>query len=407
VKAQYGQVVLVDNGGFFPETDSQRDLAWFLMDVMRVLSTDAVGLGERDLRFGASYLRAQLKRTRLPMVCANLIDKRTRKPLFAAYFIKQTGNVRVGIFGLLSDKADLGPSKDSLRVEEPTAVARQVVAELRKKGADVVVLLAQLGKVESEDLVSAVDGIDALIVGHDAPMIPKGRMIKNTVACYGGEQGQYVCRTQLTLDAKRRATTGEAETVMLGPEIGDKPEVLRLVKSFEDGFNEKQRKAEMERATKQQVKAAESSSDRYLGADLCIRCHQNEGEQWKTTSHSVAWETLVQAKKEAAPECISCHVVGFNQPGGFASAAGTPQLGNVQCENCHGMGTRHDAFVKTPQKITEATCKQCHSGEQDPGFSFEKKLPLIVHSNTSGETLKQHRLKMERGAPSTMKGSAH
>ena len=36
--------------------------------------------------------------------------------------------------------------------------AQRTVAELRKKGATVVVLLSQLGKVESEDLVTAVDG---------------------------------------------------------------------------------------------------------------------------------------------------------------------------------------------------------------------------------------------------------
>jgi len=31
VRAQYGQVLLVDNGGFFPEQDDYEDAAWFLM----------------------------------------------------------------------------------------------------------------------------------------------------------------------------------------------------------------------------------------------------------------------------------------------------------------------------------------------------------------------------------------
>ena len=38
---QYGQVVLVDNGGFFPEAPNEQDVAWFLMDAMHVLNTDA------------------------------------------------------------------------------------------------------------------------------------------------------------------------------------------------------------------------------------------------------------------------------------------------------------------------------------------------------------------------------
>jgi 2',3'-cyclic-nucleotide 2'-phosphodiesterase (5'-nucleotidase family) len=119
---------------------------------------------------------------------------------------------------------------------------------MRKKGVDVVVLLGQLGKIENEDLVSAVDGVNAVVVGRDTPMIPKGRMIKNTVACYGGEQGYYLCKTVLTLDARRQVTSGEADAVMLGPEVGDQPEIHMLVKNFEVGFNEKLRKAGAEGA---------------------------------------------------------------------------------------------------------------------------------------------------------------
>ena len=247
IRAQYGQVALVDDGGFFPEADGQQDLAGFIIDVMNRLNTDAVGVGERDLRYGASFLRAQVKRNRLPVVCANLIEKRSRKPLFNPYLVKKIGGVEVGFFGLIGEKVDLGPSRDSLLVEAPAAVATRTIAEMRKKGVDVVVLLGQLGKIENEDLVSAVDGVNAVVVGRDTPMIPKGRMIKNTVACYGGEQGHYVCKTVLTLDARRQVTSGEADAVMLGPEVGDQPEIYKLVKSFEDGINAKHRKAETER----------------------------------------------------------------------------------------------------------------------------------------------------------------
>ena len=248
IRAQYGQVALVDNGGFFPESDGQQDLAWFIMDVMNRLNTDAVGIGERDLRYGASFLRAQLKRNRLPVVCANLIEKRSRKPLFNPYLVKKIGGVEVGFFGLIGENVNLGPSRDSLLVEEPAAVATRTIAEMRKKGVDVVVLLGQLGQLGNEDLVSKVDGVNAVVVGRDTPIMPKGQWIKNTVACYGGDQGYYMCETVLTLDTMRHVTTGEADAVMLGPEVRDQPEIYKLVKSFEDGFNARLRKPEAERA---------------------------------------------------------------------------------------------------------------------------------------------------------------
>lgn len=391
--AQFGQVLLVDAGGFFPELPNQHDVAWFMMDAMKLLGTDAVGVGERDLKYGLAWLKSQQKRTGLMIVSANLLDKKSGKPVFEPYTIKKVGNVKVGIFGLISDKVDLGPARDSLVAQDPLVAAKKAVADLRKSGATVIVLLSQLGKVESEDLVTVVTGVDAVITGRNIPLIQKGRLIKNTVVAYGGEQGQYVGRTMFTIDAKGKPLSGENDMFILSPEVGEKPEVLALVKSFEDAFNEKMRKSQMEQDAQKQIKS-EESPERFLGAELCVRCHAEEGEQWKTTSHSVAWQTLVNAKKDATQECIGCHSVGYQQPGGFMSQTATPHLSNVQCENCHGIGTQHEAFATTPHRITEQVCITCHKGDNDPEWNWEKKLPRIAHSNFSGETIKNMKNKM-------------
>ena len=381
----------MDAGGFFPESDApeHRDVASFLMDAHVLLGTDAVGAGEKELRFGYSFLKANVERSRLPMVCSNLFLRKTGKPALTPYIIKKVGTVNVGIFGLMSDKFSYGPSQDSLRVDEPVATARRIVAEMRKKGATVTVLLSQLGKVDSEDLVAAVPGIDVLIVGHASSLLMKGRMIKNTVACYGGEKGQHIGRTIVSLDAKRAQATGESETFMLSPEVGERAEIAKLVKTFEDGFNEKQRKLQKERAVEASKAKAAESPDRYLGADLCMRCHQSEGDQWKSTSHAVAWKTLTDGGNDTKAECVGCHVVGYRKPGGFQGVGDAPKLANVQCESCHGMGTMHESFANPRKTVTEATCVACHQGENDAHWNWQTKRALIVHSNRSGETLKK------------------
>lgn len=387
MKTQYGQVVVVDNGGFFPEEGDSlyRDKAWFLMDGTVLIGGDASGMSEKELKYGRSWLLAQLKRSRLNMVCANVWDKTTKKPLVQPYVIVKKGTVNVGIFGLTSDKVDLGPSRDSLTLEDPVVAAQRTVAEMRKKGATVVVLLSMLGKVESEDLVTTVDGIDLVIAGRNVPVIQKGRMIKNTLACYGGEQGQHIGRSVLTLDAARKMTTGENDVFVLGPEVGEKPEVLQLVKSFNDSFNDKMRKLEKERAARAALETGgetaggKPSADHYVGMEVCARCHQPEVQQWATTAHARAWQTLVDQKKESTPECITCHVVGYKQPGGFQTADDAAKLGNVQCESCHGMGTTHEAMPAQKQRITEATCRTCHNQTTSPTFDFAVFQPHIVH----------------------------
>lgn len=399
IRTSYSQVLLVDGGGFFPEDDLHQDVAWFLMDAMKVLGVDAVGMSERELRFGLGYLKAQLKRTQLPMVCANLYEKSSGKLVLAPYVVKQVGSVKVGVFGLMSNTVALGPLGDTLRVEEPTAAAKRTVAELRKRGATVVVLLAQLGKVEGEDLVTAVEGIDAVILGHNMPLLQKGRLIKNTVACYGGEQGQYIGRTLLTLDAKRKMASGDNETFLLGPEIADKKEMAALVKGFNDSFNEKLQKLQKEKAAKDAEKAAQGAPEHYLGGEVCARCHAAEAAQWKATRHAQAWQSLVDAKKDGDPACITCHVVGYNQAGGYKDQATTAAMANVQCESCHGMGSTHDAFSSSPRKVTELTCRICHTKEVSPGFDYALYLPYVSHAGT-GQKLPLPGSPMKKQAPS-------
>jgi hypothetical protein len=375
--------MLVDGGGFFPEQADYEDVAWFLMDGMKLLGTDAVGVGDKELRYGRSFLLANMRRTKLPLVNANLIDKSTKKPLVAPWVIKKVGSAKVGVFGLMSDKVDTGPSRDSLFVEEPTAAATKAVAALRKQGATVIVLLSQLGKVETEDLVTAVQGIDAVVVGRNVPLLQKGRLIQGTVACYGGEQGQYLGRTILNLTAAGRSAGGDNETYMLGPEVGEKQEVLTLVKSFEDSFNDKLRQKEKERIAKDQVSQTSQSGlevDHYLGAEVCGRCHVSEMAQWKTTAHAKAWETLVDNKVDSRPDCIPCHVVGYQQAGGFKTADDVARVADVQCESCHGMGTQHEAYPTAARRITEETCLTCHNSTTSPTFDFKVYQPHVVHT---------------------------
>ena len=89
-------MLLVDAGGFFPESDApeQQDVANFLMDGMKLVGTDAVGTGDKELRYGYSFLKASVERSGLPVVCANLFLKKTGKPAFAPHLIKSVGSAR-------------------------------------------------------------------------------------------------------------------------------------------------------------------------------------------------------------------------------------------------------------------------------------------------------------------------
>jgi hypothetical protein len=384
----------VDAGGSFPDQDGRTDLAEFTYRSLVQLGAGAVGIGPRDLRHGVAFLRDLVRRTGAPVTCANLADKRTKLPLFPSGRVVVVAGVKVGVFALYSDRFELGPAADSLVVLDPENAAQAQVTALRNKGAQVIVLLAQLGRVGGEDLVSAVPGIDAVVLGNDVPVYEAGRRIGGTVASYSGEQGQHVGVITFALAPDGHVTDARCAVGSLGPEVREQPVVLKSVKAFEDAFNERMR---IEERSASVAAGDDDPVDHFVGESVCARCHASESQQWRTTAHSLAWETLQRVKKDATPECIPCHVVGFRQAGGYQTASTTPQLVNVQCENCHGMGTEHGENWLERHQVGEGTCRTCHNQERDPEFDFAAKFPLIVHGNTSGESIRIVKARREKG----------
>ena len=385
LRATNPNLLVVDTGGFFPEEAGYEAAAAFMLDAMKSLGVDAAGLGESDLRFGRGFLMSGIARTKLPVTCANLLDAATGRPLVAPYLLRAAGRAKVGFFGLLSPAADLGPSRDSLRVSDPLEVAERTVAALRARGATVIVLLSELGKIESEEVANVIEGIDVVIAGRRMPLFASGRRIGRSLVVYGGEQSHYVGLARLALDAAGRAASGDAATHVLGPDVAEQPAMLASVRAFETGFNEELKRREAQEALR--AVAGESADDdeprdHFVGAEVCARCHRSEYEQWRTTPHARAWATLVEQHAEARTDCVPCHVVGYRKPGGFQGTGDAPRLVNVQCENCHGMGTGHDA-TRTGAKLTEATCRQCHDDTSSPAFSFTVFQPHIVHRRPS------------------------
>jgi len=118
----------------------------------------------------------------------------------------------------------------------------------------------------------------------------------------------------------------------------------------------------------------------FSGSDACGVCHELEHETWLFTQHAGAYDTLVRHGQTGDPECVSCHVVGFDQPGGFSSSEPTKALEGVGCESCHGRGGPHLSpdFVKDGNYAT--ACATCHNTEHSLGFDYATFRPKISHA---------------------------
>jgi hypothetical protein len=121
----------------------------------------------------------------------------------------------------------------------------------------------------------------------------------------------------------------------------------------------------------------------YVGIDACTNCHEDARAVWDKTRHAQAYKTLADAYKEYNLDCVSCHVTGYDRPGG-STVTHVAELKDVQCEVCHGPGSLH-AGAKDPEKVAMPvpkpngdTCLACHHPPHVHAFDPAEKMPKIL-----------------------------
>jgi len=149
------------------------------------------------------------------------------------------------------------------------------------------------------------------------------------------------------------------------------------------------------------------SSGKYVGVGgfagepegaQCAACHNGDSQpdkvtEWKETKHAKMFTDGINGVKSPTykASCIRCHVVGYDKSAtnnGFdevAAAEGwtfpdTPlvatnwdnmvenypnsaNMANIQCENCHGPGSRHNSAVSDNKIVVSyesGVCAKCH-----------------------------------------------
>lgn len=334
--------------------------------------------------------------------------------------------------------------------DEVEAVAASL--SLRQDG-EVVVLVYQGDHLRARAVAEAVGGIDFVVVGHDPRRRDEPESVEGLHLVEAYDQGRYVGRLKLYgssfegpfVDARgggmeRRAslrrqiehvendlrllevrTGGEsnAMTERLEARLADLQTELdeqirqaieipeegraflfdaiamvpgyRLHEEMQERREEYNRSlAELSRGVEREVIPVADGEAFYIGTDQCTACHGAAHSFWEGTAHSSAVATLEERHKEYDQNCIGCHVVGWEEPGGSvlgqlvyeAEIGGhgfEKDLRDVGCESCHGPGSEHFVAPLDAQGVaqniiaapTEAQCVQCHVPEHSPRFDFD------------------------------------
>ena len=197
-EAQGAEVILADAGDYsqgtvYVSVNKGADA----VTMMNATGYDVVTLGNHEFDYGYAQLVENMKAAKFQVLCADVLGA-DGKTIYDANTIIEKGGVKIGFFGLETPEAQTKANPKLIQGlkflagadgKELYNCAAAQVADLKAKGADLVVCLAHLGVDESSepytsyDLAKNVQGIDFIIDGHSHTVMtagPNGEHIQST-----------------------------------------------------------------------------------------------------------------------------------------------------------------------------------------------------------------------------------
>lgn len=369
------------DSGFATEAPKIIEVGGAKLGVFGVILPGAIpNLTVADPAAAATTAIGDLRKRGAQLVVA-LIQAPTKRE--AAAYVRTLKGVDVAIAGL----GALAPEPDKIdRRPEQLGDAWLVVPGNR-------------GQIVSRLDITLRPGTAPLVdaIGPVAAEVERGRLAKQ-IDELGGELAafakdpsadpSFVAQKQRELDDAKARDQALAKTPLQAPATGSYfafQQVTINKKLACDGaidaakveYSKAAGEANVKAAAARPAPVAPAGTATYIGVEECDTCHAKEVAFWKKTRHASAWHTLEESGKQLDYECTSCHVTGWDKPGG-ATMAKTEGMVDVQCETCHGPGSLHaEAEGKEKPKslvlkpADDLCATQCHTPQHSDTFQLQ------------------------------------
>jgi hypothetical protein len=230
LKGANPEMLLLDSGNFSAsglldentqntELDMQRTIV--NLKAMELMNYDALNIGEDEFNFGEGFFGENADKLKLNFISANL-----KAGKILPYIIKDLAGVKTGIIGLTNHKAK-DKTKNIKIIESKTAL-KDSVAQLKAKGADMIILLSNLGGEEDAKLINEIKGIDVLIDSQALPSNSAEFKPGDTIVLRPAWQGRRLGKAVLSLKDKR-ITGYKTEEIRVSDKFPDALEILSIL----------------------------------------------------------------------------------------------------------------------------------------------------------------------------------
>jgi Cytochrome c554 and c-prime len=405
----------MDLGGQAKRFGKQAEMKFdFALRALVAMGYHVVGFGPQDLAMDVLSLAINMPEAKNPFVSANVGIVDFDSGFTKRYRIIEAGDMKIGVTTVLgkSQIAGLKNSND-LKLVEPYQAIPEVLPKLINAHCDHLILLSFADPDETKDLARRFPEFDFVVTAKGAEVPSKAPQPidgTNTQLIGVGEKAEYVVVVGLY---KNGTPPWRYQLVPLDARFPEAPEMQKQLEEYQH---------DLETLGLEGLGIKPNSHPtgrKFAGSKVCADCHTTAAAVFEKTPHAKATETLEKLKppRQFDPECLSCHVTGWDPQkffpftSGYLSLEKTPQLVGNGCENCHGPAARHaeveQGDVKTTDKEREELraalrlkivsnegnkpgqefakgkvvqmCTQCHDPDNSPEFDFQSYWPKVEH----------------------------
>jgi S-sulfosulfanyl-L-cysteine sulfohydrolase len=185
-----------------------------MVNVFNALKPDAM-TSHWEFTLGIDRVNEIVETLDFPFLGANIFDNEWDERAYEPYKMFVRGGVKIAVIGQafpympIANPGWMFPGL-SFGVREDNMA--ELVAEVRTKGAELVVLLSHNGFDVDRKLASRVSGIDVILTGHTHDALPEPVLVNKTMLIASGSNGKFI--TRLDLDVRDGGIRGFAHKLI-------------------------------------------------------------------------------------------------------------------------------------------------------------------------------------------------
>ncbi|QDT00446.1 multiheme c-type cytochrome [Adhaeretor mobilis] len=409
-------LVEFDMGGLTKRLGHQTEIKFrYAIDSLVKLGYDAVGLGANELRLTTDelvYAIANLPPEKNPILSANVGIYSFDSGMTRTHHVAEAGGKRIGVTSVLGKKYEKSLANvNDVVYRSPEEGLAEIAPKLATEKCDLQVLMVYGPKAEALALAKKFPQFNfvGVAAGVDVPPLSLEKVSgTNSVLVEVGHKGKYVVVLGIYDDAKN---TLRYQRVPLDARFDDSSAMQKMMVRYQEELK-------LQGLEGLGLSGSAHPEGKFVGSEVCADCHSSATEVFENTPHSHATESIINISvppRHHDPECLSCHVTGWNPQqyfpysSGYESLEKTPHLRANGCENCHGPGAAHVAAELGESDVNDAeqealraalrmkivenegnksgqvygkvveSCMQCHDQDNSPDFDFQKYWEDVKH----------------------------